>query len=116
MDWDNYQRKRNAKNSLNRRERLRIAREKGTHIEIEWLEMVAFFDNRCVCCGIHKAQLAGNSLTKDHIVPICRGGSDSIRNLQPVCKNCNSSFSSDLYDYRIDYCKEAEIKLPEKWK
>ena len=38
----------------------------------------------CVTCGSHVA------LTVDHIVPVARGGSDDLDNLQTMCQPCNS--------------------------
>lgn len=39
----------------------------------------------CAKCG------STEKLTVDHIVPMIRGGSDDLSNLQILCKRCNSS-------------------------
>lgn len=44
-------------------------------------------DKKCLKCG------ALANLTIDHKIPICRGGTDEIRNLQTLCSNCNENKS-----------------------
>ena len=39
----------------------------------------------CQICG------SEDNLTIDHIVPISKGGTSDLDNLQPLCKSCNSS-------------------------
>jgi 5-methylcytosine-specific restriction endonuclease McrA len=41
-------------------------------------------DWRCVTCGTHK------NLTVDHIIPVSKGGTDDLDNLQTMCGPCNS--------------------------
>lgn len=60
----------------------------------EWLALCERFDNRCVACGIQKP------LTVDHIIPLSMGGANTIDNIQPLCRSCNSSKHTKSTDYR----------------
>jgi 5-methylcytosine-specific restriction endonuclease McrA len=65
----------------------RYAREagaQGDHMESEWRAIVELQKYRCADCG-QKVKL-----TKDHIVPLSRGGSNFAFNLQGLCVRCNS--------------------------
>jgi 5-methylcytosine-specific restriction endonuclease McrA len=55
----------------------------GRHTEKEWRALCSSFDERCAYCGARAA------LTVDHVVPITRGGSNSIENILPACMSCN---------------------------
>ncbi len=101
---------RDEQNRMTRSERLSAARKKGTHTSEEWQEMVHFFGGRCVRCGADD-----ESPVKDHIVPIYQGGCDSIRNLQPLCRHCNSSKGPENIDYRGDFCLRERLEMPAKW-
>lgn len=65
---------------------------KGNHTKAEWDELNERFNHRCAICGEKKP------LTVDHIIPLSKGGSDDISNIQPLCRNCNSKKSNKL-DY-----------------
>jgi 5-methylcytosine-specific restriction endonuclease McrA len=67
------------------------ARSKGKHTKKEWAALVEAVGNVCVRCGISAELLHGKQLCKDHALPPMHGGGDSIANLQPMCRNCNSS-------------------------
>jgi len=48
---------------------------------------------------------------KDHIVPIYRGGSDGLENLQPLCRECNTQKGPEVFNwaaYRDAHGFEAE--------
>ena len=66
---------------------MRQARSLGTHTYDEWLALMAANDFRCAACEVRHYP---DELTKDHIKPISRGGSDSITNIQPLCRSCNT--------------------------
>lgn len=107
----------NARRSLKRRERyktdpiFRAKRKKdghhaakiykarmrgieGTYSQKEWKELCDKYDNRCLCCGKKKP------LTVDHVVPLSKGGSNSIDNIQCLCLECNCSKGTKTIDYR----------------
>lgn len=77
----------------------RILAEKnvmGSHTWCEWQELKRKHKNRCAICKIDEIKLRkkwGNKfskLTEDHIVPINKGGTDYISNIQPLCISCNA--------------------------
>ena len=49
-------------------------------------ELMRRQDNTCVYCGYRRI---GSSLDIDHVVPVARGGSNDIDNLQVICRRCN---------------------------
>ncbi len=63
----------------------------------EWLALIAKYNYTCLRC---KQQEPNILLTFDHILPIVKGGSNTIDNIQPLCGPCNNKKSSDSTDYR----------------
>lgn len=57
----------------------------GSHTLSEWEATKRAHAFRCAVCNKRKA------LTRDHIIPVTRGGSDDITNIQPLCLSCNAS-------------------------
>ncbi len=66
----------------------------GTHTAAEWEAVCAYYNYRCLCCGQQKP------LTADHVVPLSKGGANTIDNIQPLCKPCNSRKGDKTIDYR----------------
>ncbi len=69
----------------NKRNRIRqkLIKDGLSHTFRQWELLKSKYNNRCVNCG------KKGKLTIDHIIPLSRGGSDLIENIQPLCKKCN---------------------------
>lgn len=67
----------------------------GTHTLQEWKDLVKKFNGKCFYCADPE-----RPVTKDHLIPISKGGTDDIENIVPACRNCNSekgSLTADQY-------------------
>lgn len=85
-----------------------IKKNGGAHTDDDWAALVARYDHRCLGCGA--AFTADNPATKDHVIPVTRGGRDDIANLQPLCGLCNSCKGNRTYDYRYDVTEKEAAK------
>lgn len=83
----------------------RYAREKGavgSHTLQEWERLKTKYDNKCAICGKY------TKLTKDHIIPLSKGGNNYISNIQPLCRNCNSKKNNKILYNTSELIKESE--------
>jgi len=74
----------------------RYAREKnakGSHTLEEWENIKKKYSDKCAIC------LKDRKLTKDHIIPLSKGGTDYIENIQPLCRSCNSKKNDKIHIY-----------------
>lgn len=94
-DQAHRQRKNRQTAEKNRRRRaLLCGIDTAHHTEQEWVDLCARYDHLCLCCGEQKP------LSRDHVVPVVCGGLDTIENIQPLCKACNSRKNNRTIDYR----------------
>lgn len=81
--WKAANREKVCHYSATRRARLKGAL--GNHTYADWLNTLRIWNWACAYCG------SRDQITKDHAVPISRGGSDYIGNIVPACLSCNSA-------------------------
>jgi len=84
-------------NWLKNRHHYRKKASKGSHTFGEWELLKKQYGFTCPCCGKSEPEI---KLTEDHIVPLFKGGSDYIENIQPLCKSCNSKKHTKIMKYK----------------
>lgn len=72
----------------------------GCHSIVEWNKLKSEYNWTCPCCKLKEPNII---LTRDHIIPVSKGGSDDIGNIQPLCKSCNSKKYTKTI--KFDNCK-----------
>ena len=60
----------------------------GSHTFNQWERLKEHHAFRCARCKRNEPEIM---LTRDHVKPISKGGSNFIRKIQPLCLSCNSS-------------------------
>jgi 5-methylcytosine-specific restriction endonuclease McrA len=58
-----------------------------------WKEKLNKLGKKCLRCN------ATEKITIDHIIPLTKGGTNHIDNLQPLCWSCNSSKNNKIISY-----------------
>lgn len=66
----------------------------GSFTSEEFKNLCKKYKHRCLRCNLRK------KLTPDHVIPVSKGGSSNISNIQPLCQSCNSKKNDKCIDYR----------------
>lgn len=74
--WLNYPKKRRAKI---------LSAPINDLTQEQWEHIMAAYNYRCAYCG------KKTMLTRDHIIPLSKGGSHTASNIVPACQSCNST-------------------------
>lgn len=60
----------------------------GSFTMEEWEQMKVEYGQKCPCCQRSEPEI---TLHIDHIKPVSLGGRNEKKNIQPLCKSCNST-------------------------
>lgn len=97
---DNPERMRN----IRRRRKLKVRYESKLVTERDWTRLVERYRGCCAYCGRRS-----DTLHREHVIPLSRGGRHSIGNLLPACPRCNlSKYSSFVTEWK----KRLEVIEP----
>jgi 5-methylcytosine-specific restriction endonuclease McrA len=77
------------------RQRARRHGNGGSHTVADWIVLCWASAWRCAYC---KCVLNEKTATRDHKIPIVRGGSDNIDNIALACRSCNSRKWAKTHD------------------
>jgi len=70
----------------NKKRFLLIKMATGSHSQEDFRKLKESVKYTCPCCGKSEPEIR---LVRDHIIPITKGGSNEIENIQPLCNRCN---------------------------
>jgi 5-methylcytosine-specific restriction endonuclease McrA len=59
----------------------------------DWYSLLEEFDYKCAYCKERT-----NHLSPDHVIPLSRGGENTLNNILPACTTCNTSKNKKLLE------------------
>lgn len=84
----------------NRKRRALKKKAEGLYSFEEWQELKKKYNFTCPACGKKEPEI---KLSEDHIIPLSKGGTNYIDNIQPLCRSCNCRKYTKVekYNYMI---------------
>jgi hypothetical protein len=95
-DWNTRNREGNkARRKKAKRDRLLVVKSRGIFTDSEFKQILNIYNNTCLNCG------STDDICADHVIPLKYGGANTIDNIQPLCRLCNSSKGARHIDFRL---------------
>jgi len=91
----------------NRRRRAALKGLSEHFTESEWADLLEAYGEICMNPKCRSTE----SLTRDHIIPLISGGSDTIENIQILCGLCNSRKGITSVNYKILHCYDSSVNI-----
>lgn len=66
----------------------------GSFTAMQFIALCRKCHNKCLRCKRHR------KLEADHVIPVSKGGTSNIENIQPLCRSCNARKGTKTTDYR----------------
>ena len=93
---------RDSVNAYTQNYRTILRNAKGKFTPREWVIKKLEYGNTCAVCG------KSGKLTIDHIIPLSKGGTNDIDNIQPLCPTCNYTKSDMLMEEFVEYMERKD--------
>lgn len=82
------------KRALSDRVKRQRKRAAGTLSAADWRAVLERYGSACLACG------SDDPPTIDHVIPLSKGGTNTVDNVQPLCNPCNMRKGRKTVDYR----------------
>lgn len=64
-------------------------------------------------CWFCRRDLTPRAVTREHLLPLCRGGDNRPGNIRPACAPCNTAKASMTEDEFLDHCRAV---VEDRWR
>lgn len=96
--------------------RRRRAREHNAPGEFRWVDVIGLWLALDRCCAYCGAQ-SDKQPDPDHVIPLSRGGDNTIDNVLPACHPCNSQKRTlTIAEWTADRRGQGKPELPHPWR
>jgi len=96
-NWqDGISKKEGYRAFLEKRRNIKKKGNGGFHTFGDWEKLKAQYNWTCPACKKQEPEI---KLSEDHIIPLSKGGSNNIENIQPLCISCNSRKNIKIIKY-----------------